>query len=171
MRTWVGSFAPAFSAAAWIGGETHRLQLSDFIGKWVVLYFYPKDDTSVCASENDAFRSSWAEFERLGVQLLAASTDSIDDHRKWCDAGLGALPFPMIADSSKVMARDFGVLHEDTGLALPATFIIDPDGVTRYACVHDLPVGRSTDEILRTLQALQSGRPTQCNWHPGEPTL
>jgi peroxiredoxin (alkyl hydroperoxide reductase subunit C) len=167
----VGSPAPDFTARALVGDEERQVSLADYGGKWVVLYFYPKDDTAVCESENLAFRSVIAEFERLDVQVLAASVDSVSDHRAWRDRQLGPLPFPWIGDEQKNLARTYGVLHEDTGLALRATFIVNPDGVLKYISVHDLATGRSTLDILRTLNALASGKPTQCNWRPGEPTL
>ena len=167
----VGNRAPAFTAAALAGDGEQMVSLSDFEGRWVVLYFYPKDDTSVCESENVAFRDRHAEFESLGAQLLAASVDSLESHRVWRDHGLGDLPYPWLADPDKKLAERFGVLHGDTGLALRATFIINPDGILKHLSINDAPVGRSLDEVLRTLKALQSGRPTQCNWRPGEPTL
>ena len=171
MAPCVGSRAPGFTVKALVGDSTKDVSLSDFAGKWVVLYFYTKDDTPVCESENRAFRASQSEFEKLGVDIMAASVDSIDSHRTWRDNGLGDLPFYWIADDSKALARSYGVLHEDTGLALRGTFIINPDGLLKHIAVSDLAVGRHVGEILRILQALQSGKPTQCNWQPGEPTL
>jgi alkyl hydroperoxide reductase subunit AhpC len=167
----LGSPAPEFVARALVGDEERQISLTDYSGKWVVLYFYPKDDTAVCESEHLVFRSDIAEFERLDAQILAASVDSVADHRAWRDRELGPLPFPWIGDETKALARSYGVLHEDTGLALRGTFIINPDGVLKFISVHDLAIGRNTHEILRTLQALASGKPTQCNWRPGEPTL
>lgn len=169
--TKVGSKVENFSSRALVGDTIKNLRLSDYAGRWVVLYFHTKDDTAVCASENAAFRDHAPEFEELGAQLIAASVDSIESHKQWRDNGLGILPFPWIADEAKELARQMGALHEDTGLALRASYIIDPDGVLRFAYVADLPTGRSIHEILRTLQALQTGKPTACNWQPGEPTL
>lgn len=169
--TVVGSRVEDFSSRALVGEAVKNLRLSDYAGRWVVLYFYTKDDTALCQSENVAFRDNAPEFEELGAQILAASVDSIESHKHWRDNGLGALPFPWLADESKVIAAQMGALHEDTGLALRATYIIDPDGILRFAYTTDLPTGRSTQEILRVLQALQSRKPTACNWQPGEPTL
>ena len=171
MAPCVGSRAPGFTVKALVGDSIRDVSLSDYAGEWLVLYFYPKDDTAVCESEHVAFRAKHPEFDKLGVRLIAASVDSIDSHRTWRDNGLGALPYSWIADDSKSLARSYGVLHEDTGLALRATFIINPDGLLKHITVNDLPLGRSIGEILRILQALQSGKPTQCNWQPGEPTL
>lgn len=167
----VGSPAPAFQARALVGGKERLINLSDYEGQWVVLYFYTHDDTEVCASENIAFRSRIRDFTELNIQLLGASVNSLDSHQRWLTGSLGELPFPWIADHDKELARLFGVLHLDTGLALRGTFIIDPDGILRHVSIHDLPVGRNIDEVLRTASALQTGKLTQCNWRPGEPTL
>jgi len=167
----VGSPAPAFRARALVGGKEQQVSLSDYIGKWIVLYFYTHDNTEVCASENAVFRSRVSEFADLGVELLCASVDTLDAHRLWQGGDFGPLPYPCIADAEKELARLYGVLHEDTGLALRATFIINPDGIVRYVSVYDLAVGRNVDEVLRTVSALKTGKLTQCNWRPGEPTL
>jgi len=167
----VGTRVADFASRALIGESVKNIKLSDYSGRWVVLYFYPKDDTAVCESENMEFREQAPEFEKLGTQLLAVSVDSIESHQQWRDKGLGALPFPWIADESKDIAAQLGALHHDTGLALRATFILDPDGMLRFAYIADLPTGRSVAEVLRSLAALQSGKPTACNWQPGEPTL
>ena len=171
MAVQVGSRAPDISVTALVGDHSRQIRLSDSDGKWVVLYFYPKDDTTVCGSENEAFRDAHGEFERVGAVVRAASVDTLASHRLWRDGDLGALPFPWIGDEDKKLVTEFGVVHENSGLALRATFIIDPDGIVRFLSIHDLPVGRSVAEVLRSLQALQTGRATQCNWQPGEPTL
>jgi alkyl hydroperoxide reductase subunit AhpC len=171
MAPCVGSRAPGFTVKALVGDETKDVSLSDFAGKWRVLYFYTKDNTPICESETRAFREEQPEFEKLGVEVLAASVDSIESHRAWRDESLGALPFTWIADDSKALARSYGVLHEDTGLALRGTFVVNPDGLLKHISINDLPVGRHLGELFRVLQALQSGKPTQCNWQPGEPTL
>jgi peroxiredoxin (alkyl hydroperoxide reductase subunit C) len=167
----IGQQAPEFEAPALVGGQSVTVRLSQYLGDWLILFFYTKDDTGVCTSEHTAFRTVAPDFEQLGARILAVSVDSLDSHRRWQDSNLGAVPYAWLADESKDIARSYGVLHEDTGLALRATFIIDPDSIVRYISVHDLAIGRNTDEVLRTLQALQSGKMTQCNWKPGEPPL
>ena len=167
----VGCSAPEFRANALDGGEQVTITLSQFQDHWIVIYFYTKDDTEVCASENRRFREAWPEFDRLGARVIAASIDGVDAHRRWRDSGLGPVPYFWVGDESKELARSFGVLHEDTGLALRATIIIDPDSIVRYASVCDLAIGRSVSETLRVLQALQTGKMTPCEWKPGEPTL
>jgi peroxiredoxin (alkyl hydroperoxide reductase subunit C) len=167
----IGQSAPEVEAPALIDGRRATIRLSQYRGDWLVLFFYTKDDTDVCTSEHTAFRTVAPDFEQQGARLVAISVDSVDSHRRWQESNLGTLPYPLLGDESKDIARSYGVLHEDTGLALRATFIIDPDGIVRYGSVHDLAVGRNTDEVLRTLHALQTGKMTQCNWKPGEPTL
>jgi alkyl hydroperoxide reductase subunit AhpC len=162
---------PPFEAKALSGGQEVTVNDSQFRGSWFVFVFYTHDETGICASELASLRETTPEFERLGAQIVAVSVDSLESHRRWRDAGFGQVPFLWIADESKAVSRRFEVLHEDTGLALRGTFIVDPDGWVRYASVHDLPTGRNTTEILRTLQALQTGLSTQCNWKPGDPTL
>jgi peroxiredoxin (alkyl hydroperoxide reductase subunit C) len=167
----VGSIAPVFSVRALVGDVIKDARLSDYLGRWVVLYFYGKDDTALCESENIGFRAHYPDFQRLGVELLAASVDSLESHKKWRDEGLGTLPYPWIADDQKVLARAYGVLNEDTGIAMRGTFVINPDGVLKHASVNDHSTGRNVSETLRIVQALQTGKPTRCNWLPGEPTL
>ena len=171
MASAVGSIAPVFAARALVGDATREIRLTDYIGRWMVLYFYGKDDTAVCESENIGFRTHYPDFQRLGAELLAASVDSIESHKQWRDAGLGPLPFPWIADDQKTLARLYGVLNEDTGIAMRGTFVINPDGVLKHAAVNDLSTGRNISETLRIVQALQTGKPTRCGWLPGEPTL
>lgn len=167
----VGTVAPPFAIRALVGDTAKEIRLSDYLGRWLVLYFYGKDNTPVCESENVGFRAQYPEFQKLGVEILAASVDSIETHKKWRDTDLGPLPYPWIADDQKKLANAYGVLNEDTGIAMRGTFVINPDGVLKHVSVNDLSTGRSTGETLRILQALLTGKPTRCNWLPGEPTL
>jgi alkyl hydroperoxide reductase subunit AhpC len=162
---------PPFEATALSAGREIKVTQSHFKGGWFVIVFYTHDETSICASELTSIADLAPEFEKLGAKVVAVSVDSLESHKRWRDSGTGKFPFLWIADESKEVARKFDVLHEDTGLALRGTFIVDPDGWVRFASVHDLPIGRNTGEILRTLQALQTGQSTQCNWKPGEPTV
>ena len=168
----VGQKAPDFSAQALMSdGSFKDMKLSDYKGKWTVLFFYPLDFTFVCPTEIQSFNKNYGEFKKLGAEVLAASTDSVFSHKAWVDNGLGKVQFPILGDTNHSVSRSFNVLLHDKGIALRGTFIIDPSGVLRSAVVNDLPVGRSVDETLRTLQALQTGKFTGCGWKPGEKTL
>ena len=168
----VGQKAPDFAAQALLpDGSFKDVKLSDYKGKWVVLFFYPLDFTFVCPTEIKNFDKQYSQFKKLGAEVLAASTDSVYSHKAWAESSLGKIQFPMLADTNHSIARDFNVLLKDKGIALRGTFIIDSSGVLKSAVVNDLPVGRSVDETLRTLQALQTGKLTGCEWKPGEKTL
>jgi alkyl hydroperoxide reductase subunit AhpC len=168
----VGQKVPDFSAQALMGdGSFKDVKLSDFKGKWLVLFFYPLDFTFVCPTEIQGFNKNYNEFKKLGAEVLASSTDSVYSHKAWSDSSLGKIQFPILGDTNHKVAKTFNVLLGDKGIALRGTFIIDPNGVLKSATVNDLPVGRSVDETLRTLHAFQSGKLTGCEWKPGEKTL
>lgn len=174
----VGQKAPDFSMPTTKNMDTleHVARLADYQGKWLVLFFYPLDFTFVCPTEIRGFNSKLSEFSSNGAEILGVSTDSVYSHRAWIktpvnDGGLGGLNYPLASDITKQVARDYGVLVEDQGIALRGLFIIDPEGVLRYQVVTDLNVGRSVDETLRVLQALQTGGLCPIDWHPGERTL
>ena len=172
MELKVGKPAPDFKAQALMpDGSFKDVKLADYKGKWVVLFFYPLDFTFVCPTEIQGFDAHYEAFRKLGAEVLTASTDSVYSHKAWTEHGLGKIKFPMIGDTGHEVSRAFGVLVDDKGIALRGTFIIDPNGIVRSAVVHDLSVGRSVDETLRTLQAFQTGELTQCGWKPGEKTL
>ncbi|RHZ15476.1 hypothetical protein DYB37_011391 [Aphanomyces astaci] len=175
--------APAFTAPAVVNGEFEDISLSDFLGKYVVLFFYPLDFTFVCPTEIIAFSDRVAEFEKLNTVVLAASCDSKFSHLAWInhprnDGGLGPMNIPVISDITKKIARDYGVLIEDgddAGVPFRGLFIIDPKGTLRQITVNDLPVGRNVDEILRLVQAFQytdeHGEVCPAGWTPGAATL
>ena len=142
-------------------------------GKWKIVFFWPKDFTFVCPTEIAAFGKLNGEFNDRDAVVYGVSTDSEFVHLAWRQnhADLKALPFPMLADTKRELSTALGILHAGEGVPLRATFIVDPDGVVRFASVHDLSVGRNVDEILRTLDALQTGELTPCNWKKGDPTL
>ena len=142
-------------------------------GKWRVVFFWPKDFTFVCPTEIAAFGKLDKEFKARDAQLLGVSTDSEYVHLAWRQnhADLKELPFPMLADTKRELSTGLGVLHKQDGVALRATFIVDPEGVVRHASVNDLSVGRNVDEVLRTLDALQTDELCPCNWQKGDPTL
>ncbi|MHB9134155.1 MAG: peroxiredoxin [Armatimonadota bacterium] len=172
-RTLVGRSAPAFCLEA-SGGQ--RLTLEQYRGKWLVLFFYPRDFTFVCPTEIAGFSLRLREFDALNAEVLGISTDSAYVHDAWMRApieegGLGPIDFPLGADVTHEVSKAYGVYVEEEGLALRGLFVIDPDGVVQYAVVHNLNVGRNIDEVLRVLQGLQSGGLCPLNWRPGEALL
>lgn len=168
----VGQTAPQFKAPAYVDGQIKEISLSDYKGKWVVLFFYPLDFTFVCPTEILEFNSKTDEFKKKSAQLIGASIDSVYSHKGWCEqGGLGKLNFPLISDITKKISQDYGILLEDKGISLRGTFIIDPEGKTRAATVHDLQVGRSVEETLRVLTAFQTGELCPVGWTPGKKTL
>jgi alkyl hydroperoxide reductase subunit AhpC len=177
-QTLVGKQAPSFEMETALGNGTEfgKVSLSDYKGKWLVLFFYPLDFTFVCPTEITGMSAAAAEFRDLKAEILGVSTDSIHSHRAWintpvADNGLGELNFPLAADIHKTVARDYGVLIEEEGIALRGLFIINPEGELQYQVVNHNNVGRSVDETLRVLQALQSGGLCPMNWKPGDKHL
>ncbi|MBN8524564.1 MAG: peroxiredoxin [Planctomycetes bacterium] len=173
--------APDFKAQAVLAdGSFKEIKLSDYKGKWVVLFFYPLDFTFVCPTEIVAFSDKIKEFQAIGAEVLGVSVDSQFTHLAWRqvarkDGGLGDLQYPLVADLNKSIARDYGVLIEEAGIALRGTFIIDPKGVVRAAHIHDLPVGRNIDEAVRVIKAFQfvekHGEVCPAGWSEGKPTM
>ena len=172
----VGAPAPNFSLEAMVGTEAGkefaRLSQADFRGKWLVLFFYPADFTFVCPTEIKGFNDALPSFRNLGAEVVGASTDSKWSHLAWVKRGdLGNLKYPLLADFNKETARSYGILDEASGVALRGLFIIDPEGVLQYQVVHNLDVGRSVDETLRVLEALQTGSLCPLGWKPGQKTI
>jgi len=179
-RAVVGQPAPDFTAPAVVEGEIKNISLSEYLGKYVVLFFYPKDFTFVCPTEIIAFSDRAKEFEALNCQVIAASTDTEECHLAWIKTprnkgGLGYMRIPIVADTTKVIAAKYGVLLEQAGIALRGLFIINPDGIIQQVTINDLPIGRSVEETLRLLQAIQfhaeNGEVCPANWKPGEKTM
>ena len=167
----VGQPAPGFSLDGVLDGEFVEVKLDDHTGNWVVLFFYPLDFTFVCHTEIRGFSARLKEFEELGAQVIGCSVDSKYSHLAWAERDFGKLGFPLLSDIKREATEAYGVLLPDEGIALRGTFIIDPEGVLRYAVVHDNSIGRNTDETLRVLQALQTGELCPVDWKPGEATL
>ena len=172
--------APAFQGTAVVNGEFKEISLSDYKGKYVVLFFYPLDFTFVCPTEIIAFSDRAQEFEKIGCKLIAASTDSHFSHLAWVNTprkqgGLGEMDIPLLADKSSKIARDYGVLDEETGIPFRGLFIIDNKQNLRQVTINDLPVGRSVDETLRLVQAFQytdkHGEVCPAGWKPGKKTM
>jgi peroxiredoxin (alkyl hydroperoxide reductase subunit C) len=174
----VGQPAPDFEMASTKNLETlkENVKLADYKGKWVVLLFYPLDFTFVCPTELTTFSDRYEDFEAIGAEVIGVSTDSVFSHRAWVNTprdkgGVADLKYPLASDVTKSVARDYGVLIEDKGIALRGLFVIDPEGILRYKVIHDLNVGRSAEETLRVIQALQTGGLCQAEWKPGEETI
>lgn len=174
----VGLPAPSFNLLSTKNIETleERISLEDYRGKWLVFFFWPFDFTFVCPTEIVAFSDSYEEFKQLDCEVLGASVDSIHTHRAWIQTprdhnGIGPINYPMVSDFTKEVAHAYGILDEETAAAHRGLFIIDPEGILRYQVVTDMNVGRSVDETLRILQALQAGGLCPANWRPGQKTL
>jgi len=168
--------APGFTATAVVDEAFKQISLSDYKGKYVCLFFYPLDFTFVCPTEIIAFSEKVAEFEKRNCQVLGVSVDSHFSHLAWIktprvDGGLGQLKYPLVADLTKQISSDYGVLTDDGAVALRGLFLIDTKGVVRHLLINDLPLGRSTEEALRVLDALQffekNGEVCPANWKPG----
>ena len=173
----VGKVFPAFQLKAVVsleqGQEFTDVRNDTYAGKWRVVFFWPMDFTFVCPTEIAEFGRRNTDFLDRDAQVLGVSTDSEYVHLAWRKShpDLKELPFPMLADKKHELSSALGVLHEQEGVPLRATFIVDPDGIIRHVSVNDLSVGRNIEEVLRTLDALQTDELCPCNWKKGEPTL
>jgi peroxiredoxin 2/4 len=177
----VGQVAPDFTATAVYDQEFKTLKLSDYRGKYVVLFFYPLDFTFVCPTEITAFSDSYEKFHSINTEVLGVSVDSEFSHLAWIQTdrksgGVGDLAYPLVADIKKEISTVYNVLDPDAGIALRGLFIIDKEGVIQHATINNLAFGRSVDETLRVLQAIQyvQSHPDEvcpANWQPGEKTM
>ena len=168
----VGKPAPDFTGTAYhksFEGDFRQVGLADYKGHWLVLFFYPAAFTGVCSSELVAFAKDFEQFAQAGAKLLAVSGDSQFVLKKLVESGeAGDPPFPLLSDLNHHIGMDYGVYLDELGLNLRGLFIIDPQGKLRYQVVHEPFVGRSTEETLRVLLALQSGGACPANWKPGK---
>ncbi len=167
----VGQPAPNFTMEGVSGKEFKEFTLEDYRGRWVVLFFYPLDFTFVCPTEIIGFNDHYEQFKKLNAEVLGASVDSKFSHLAWISNELGDLHYPLLSDITKDVARQYGILIEEKGISLRGLYIIDPNGILRYELVHDLGVGRSVEETLRVLEALQTGELCPINWKKGTKTL
>jgi len=169
----VGRMAPEFALEGVLNGKFHTYRLSDYKGKWVVLFFYPLDFTFVCPTEIAEFARQDKEFAARDAQVLGLSGDTHFVHLAWRQnhADLKALPFPMLADLRRELSQSLGILDKSEGVCLRATFIVDPEGIIRFVSVNDLSVGRNPQEVLRVLDALQTDELCPCNWQKGDDVL
>ncbi len=173
--------APDFTAQAVMPNNAmEELTLSSYRGKYVCLFFYPLDFTFVCPSEILAFNKALDSFKEKNCEIIGVSVDSQFTHFAWKQTpvekgGIGDIQFPLVADLNKKISLSYGVLLEDMGVSLRGLFIIDKEGIIRHALINDLPLGRSVDEALRILEALQfheeHGEVCPANWKPGEEAM
>ena len=173
----VGDKLPAFKVKATVSNDLNNafadIDNDTYKGKWLVLFFYPKDFTFVCPTEISGFARHNQAFVDRDAQLLTGSTDSEFVHHAWRThhKDLNALPFPMLADVKRELTGALGILDKDEGVAQRATFIVDPDGIIRFVYVTDLSVGRCPSDVLRVLDALQPDELCPCNWKQGDEVL
>lgn len=173
----IGNTFPAYKLTASVSADLKdgftELTEKSFEGKWKVYFFWPKDFTFVCPTEIVGFGELNREFADRDAQLIGASTDSDFVHHAWRThhADLTTSPFPWLADIKRELSTALGILHPEEGVALRATFIVDPDNIIRYVSVNDLSVGRNPKEVLRVLDALQTDELCPCNWDKGASTL
>jgi lipoyl-dependent peroxiredoxin subunit C len=173
----IGETFPAFKLTATVSNDLKNafteIDNRTYAGKWLCVFFYPKDFTFVCPTEIVGFAELNQQFADRDCQILAGSIDSEFVHLAWRKdhKDLSTLPFPMLADIKRELSSALGILDKDAGVAQRATFLVDPHGVIRYAAVTDMNVGRNPQEVLRVLDALQTDELCPCNWQSGEDTL
>jgi peroxiredoxin (alkyl hydroperoxide reductase subunit C) len=177
----VGLPAPDFTATAVVDQEFDTVKLSNYRGKYVVLFFYPLDFTFVCPTEITAFSDRYKEFESLNTEILGVSVDSEFSHLAWIQSdrksgGVGDLNYPLVSDIKKEISAAYNVLDPEAGIALRGLFLIDKEGIIQHATINNLAFGRNVDETLRTLQAIQyvQAHPDEvcpAGWKPGDKTM
>lgn len=181
MGVLVGKQAPDFTVEAVHGNKIiDKFTLSDHKGKYIVLFFYPLDFTFVCPTELLAFNERLSEFKKRGVEVIAASVDSVNSHLAWLSTpvkkgGIEGVAYPIVSDLTKTISQDYDVLVEGAGKAYRGLFLIDKNFVVRHQVVNDLPLGRSVEETLRMVDALQfndkHGEVCPADWHQGDKTM
>ncbi len=176
----VGNKAPNWDTDALCNGEFKKLSLDDFKGKWKVLFFYPLDFTFVCPTEITAFSDFSDKFKSLNCEIIGCSVDSKFSHLAWSkqnrsEGGIGEVKYPILSDLTKTIARDYGVLLEEAGIALRGLFIIDDKDIVQHVTINNLGVGRNVDEILRLVDAFQftakHGEVCPANWNKGDDSI
>ena len=174
----INSKAPEFRVNAFHEGEVKEIGLDDYAGKWIVLFFYPKDFTFICPTELGLLADKYEELKELGVEVLSVSTDTPEVHKAWHDASdtIKKINFPMLADPTGAICKSYGTYIDSEGVSLRGSFVIDPDGIVKALEVHDNDVGRSIDELMRKVMAAQfvrdnPGNVCPVNWEKGGETL
>jgi len=169
--TMIGQKSPHWTASAFVNGEEKTISSKDYEGKWHVIYWYPLDFTFVCPTEIRGFQAMINDFKDDGIEVIGASTDSYHSHKAWFadkETFSETITHPVIADTNHEVSRAFGVLKEDQGIAFRATVIVDDKNIVRAVSINDLSAGRSPSEVLRTVQALQSGGLCGADWKKGD---
>lgn len=176
----VGQEAPGFTASAVVDGEIKVINLSDYKGQYIVLFFYPLDFTFVCPTEIIGFSDDVEEFKKRNAVVLGVSVDSVYTHLAWINTprskgGLGKINYPLVADLNKRISKSYDALYLDTGHTLRALFLIDPEGIIRHITLNDPPVGRNTKEVMRLIDAFdlhkKTGNVCPINWQKGDDTI
>ncbi|MEX2163329.1 MAG: peroxiredoxin [Sulfuricaulis sp.] len=165
----IADAAPDFSLPGVYQGKVKNYSLSDARGQWLVLFFYPADFTFVCPTEVTGFSRMAGDFSREKALIYGVSVDSVESHRSWAEE-LGGIAYPLLSDTEKKVTRAYQVLHPKDGVAIRATYIIDPEGIIQYSAASNMNVGRSVEETLRVLRAACTGRLCPADWKPGGPT-
>lgn len=165
-----GMPAPDFTMEGYFKGEMKEYSLSEYRGKWVVLFFYPLDFTFVCPTELIELNKRMKDFETMGVKVLGVSVDSVYSHQAWAKE-MGDFDYPLLSDMTKEVSLNYNVLKEDQGVSFRGQFIIDPEGIIRSYTVNDLAVGRNIEEIFRLVEAFKTGELCPVGWKKGEETL
>ena len=174
----IGQKVQDFELDAFQNDDVKKVKLSDYKGKWVVFLFYPADFTFICPTELEEAANYYEEFKKAGAEILSVSTDTVYVHKAWHDVSpaIKKIKFPMGADPTGKLCREFGTYIEEAGLSWRGTFIIDPDGILKAFEIHDNSIGRSAKEILRKVQAAKfvrenKGEVCPASWEPGKKTL
>ena len=174
----IGSPAPDFKNDALVDGQIQKISLSQYKGKWVVLFSYPADFTFICPTELGDMADNYAKLKEMNTEVISVSTDTAFVHQAWKNSTptISKIEFPMLADPTGSVCRDYGTMIEEEGLSLRGSFIIDPDGILKAFEIHDNSIGRSSAELIRKIQAAQyvkanGGEVCPVNWTPGKDTL
>ena len=178
MQSLINTEVKPFKATAFQNGTFETVTEADLKGKWSVVFFYPADFTFVCPTELGDLADHYQTLQDLGVEVYSVSTDTHFTHKAWLDASetVGKIRYPMVGDPTGTLARSFGVMIEEEGLALRGTFVVDPEGRIKLCEIHDLGIGRSAEELIRKVQAAQyvathDGEVCPAAWQPGQKTL
>ncbi len=178
MESIINSQLADFTVQAYQNGEFKRVSSEDLKGKWAIFFFYPADFTFVCPTELVDMADKYAEFQAMGVEVYSVSCDSHFVHKAWADASqsIAKIKYPMLADPTGLLARAFGVMIEEDGMAYRGTFVVDPEGLVKLAEIQDNSIGRNADELVRKVKAAQfvathDGEVCPAKWNEGAETL